>query len=426
MSYTSSFSTSGGIDDEGDADLVYYNADIINNKSNDPTAIGDTTQVKFSETRSAPIINNISKYEFSITRFTMNNGPNLPILIPTIEIGQSDINRTTYSITVRLQKNSNVGLFDGFSQKVIEYESETTAFQIQNAPLPQPPLEQQDTRGVYYWVYTYEWFCYLVNKTIAQCWSDLFFQYNVFIGNPQPMVQLTTKPPFLTYNGATGLFSIYYDCNGFGPMMPNVVNPTQENFTMSFNTNLFNLLSNFLNVYVGSTVPNSETNQLLVANNNFSNWFQAPSNYPNNVTPQPASNGYWVMTQNCVSTSTLWSPISSIVFTSTLIPIINEQIGAPIVYGNTNDNTATTSSLNFQPIITDISLPLERACDYREFIQYTPTAEYRMSSFTRSRQPLTNIDIQVFFKYRLTGELVPIRMANYSSVSLKMMFRKKK
>jgi hypothetical protein len=38
---------------------------------------------------------------------------------------------------------------------------------------------------------------------------------------------------------------------------------------------------------------------------------------------------------------------------------------------------------------------------------------------------ITNIDIQVFWKNRLDNKLYPIRMFNYSSVSMKMMFRRK-
>ena len=38
---------------------------------------------------------------------------------------------------------------------------------------------------------------------------------------------------------------------------------------------------------------------------------------------------------------------------------------------------------------------------------------------------IRNIDIQVFWKHRLTGELYPLLMYNQSSINVKMMFRKR-
>ena len=112
-------------------------------------------------------------------------------------------------------------------------------------------------------------------------------------------------------------------------------------------------------------------------------------------------------------------------FSTTVIPIIYEQIGEPAYTDNAiNAGQLTGSKSAFQPIITDISLPLQSASDYRGMLYYAPEAEYRMSSFTKAKHAIHNIDIQVFFKNRLTGELFPITMFNLSSVSVKMLFRK--
>jgi hypothetical protein len=108
-----------------------------------------------------------------------------------------------------------------------------------------------------------------------------------------------------------------------------------------------------------------------------------------------------------------------------MIPIFPEQTGTPLTYGEGNANTPSESTSAFTPIITDISVPMIRAEDYRSFLAYTPTGEYRLSSFTGSRSELRNIDIQVFWKNRINNILYPITMFNLSSVSIKMMFRKK-
>jgi hypothetical protein len=90
-------------------------------------------------------------------------------------------------------------------------------------------------------------------------------------------------------------------------------------------------------------------------------------------------------------------------------------------------NSAPTTASAFDPIITDIALDTAPggADLYRQFIYYTPIAEYRMSSMSPSKQELRNIDIQVFWKNRLNSQLYPLNMYNLSSVSIKIMFRRK-
>jgi hypothetical protein len=192
---------------------------------------------------------------------------------------------------------------------------------------------------------------------------------------------------------------------------------------MSWNENLFNLLSNFYNNYVG-VIANSHVSEILVSNNNFSNWVPPTASFPGSITPQPAPNGYWVMTQNEISTSTLWSPVESIVFTSSSMPIVAEQQSNPTVFSGTNNSIINTVASNFGKVITDISIPLIKASDWRQMISYAPQAEYRMISFGTSQQPLDKIDIQVFYKNRLTNKLYPLRLTNYSNVNFKCMFRR--
>ena len=157
----------------------------------------------------------------------------------------------------------------------------------------------------------------------------------------------------------------------------------------------------------------------------------------NNVLPPPVYNPlfliptrnqalYWIIKQDYPSTNSLWSPIASLVFTSSLMPLKKEFTAKPIALDQGNVNTATGSQSAFEPIITDyvIDQQIERAEGWRDFVLYEPTAEYRMISMTASHEEIRNIDVQVFWKYRLTGELIPLTMFNASDVTIKMMFRK--
>jgi hypothetical protein len=134
------------------------------------------------------------------------------------------------------------------------------------------------------------------------------------------------------------------------------------------------------------------------------------------------------MKQDYISVDSLWSPIASIVFTTTLMPIRSEATGVPIVLGSNNlGNSAASTASAFVNSITDIALDTSDAgADaYRRFIYYAPTAEYRISDLANSKIDIRTVDVQVFWKMRLNNQLYPITMFNLSSVQFKMMFRHK-
>jgi hypothetical protein len=195
---------------------------------------------------------------------------------------------------------------------------------------------------------------------------------------------------------------------------------------------MMGLFNNFKNTYARQSwgTGYQNYNQIFIGNYLYQNILTTPiipAPAVGNIIPSPAaSKSYWVMAQDYESTSTLWSPIASIVFTSGFLPIVNESTGAPIRFGsfNVGTNSATVPSA-FQPIITDVALVNQSASDYRGFINYTPTAEYRITSFQRGKNEIRQIDIQVWWKNRLDGKLYPLQMFNLSSVSIKIMFRKK-
>jgi hypothetical protein len=199
------------------------------------------------------------------------------------------------------------------------------------------------------------------------------------------------------------------------------------------------LFTNFNNYYIGKDTTNGTDlgrDNLIVCTGEKVNVYNAyavtgSARTPADVTqPGPTATPpypryLFVVTQDYASTSSLWSPIASIVFCSTLLPTLSENSGAltnVAVGNNTGINTSTNA---FQPIITDITLPMESAGDYRQFVSYNPSAEYRLVSMGSSSIDVRQIDIQMFWKCRLTNELFPIRMFNQSSVHLKILFRER-
>lgn len=131
--FSSSIQTHG--DNQDAPDYVYYNADIINNTTQNTfggVAIKDP-QIRFNETRDTAIIKNAADYYFSIIRFTMDGAnKDLPLFIPNIAegTGQTNTNLTTYSMAVSFSQDLNlVGgpvIVDGIpQQRYIQYVSET-------------------------------------------------------------------------------------------------------------------------------------------------------------------------------------------------------------------------------------------------------------------------------------------------------------
>lgn len=449
--YRSSVEFSGQEDINGDPDIVYYNADIINDNALQKVQLGLDPVVRFQETRSTALIRDISQFYFSIVRFTMN-GPNkdLPLFIPTIQLGQSDIDLTAYSVGLEMTKQVLIGgnpfTFTGYARRFVKYATETTAYSAFNVQLPNPPLTNQDIRGVYYNVYSYQHWLDLMNQTIAltQTSVDALSPYKTTLslqeqfqafwtlnGGAGAAPSIISTPPTITFD--TNIFTFNFDTYGYGGAdarsFGTGATGNEEAIALWLNTNSFGLFTNLNNQYLGNELT-GQVNKIIVSNHSGTNIYfpQSPTMAAGPpIAPVYTGKSYYTMKQEYESTSTLWSPVSALVFTSTLIPIFPESVGEPIVYGAGNDTAnANNSTSAFSPIITDIALPLNAASDYRTFIEYVPTAEYRLSAFTASRQELRNIDVQVFWKCRLDNNLYPVRMFNLSSVSIKMMFRKKR
>lgn len=452
------YSFLGNRDEDGDYSEVYYNCDIVNGRVLDQGSSTDP-EVKFNETRDSPIIKNASKYDFSIVRFTMDGaGKDLPIWIPVIEKGtaQNDRDLTVYKITLRVRVDTGAGVVIYQSTKPLMFEAEDKGAELPHAPSNNGGV--QDLTGRYYYVSSYESVVSMVNTTFESCWTDLNTQYNTATGN-----NLSSHVPIMSYDSQTNLFTISCDnwgwgSNSFGgdsldtPLMVGQNNTTSnslgatitENWDMFFNSNMYGLFSNFKMKYWGGDVEtDNRTYQILtlyptISNNNKfggslidadlhriydQTGTRLQINYAGGIGLKDIE--LITFTQDYPSNATLWSPIQSIVFTTTLIPVLNEFVGQPQKFGDSNDASSSTTQNAFQPIITDIALPLSKSSDYRGFLEYSPQAEYRMIGLTSSNQEIKNIDIQVFWKNRLDGTLVPVRMFNLSSISVKMLFRRK-
>jgi hypothetical protein len=315
----------------------------------------------------------------------------------------------------------------------------------------------QDISSRYYWVNTFQHMVDMVNTTMETANLALYnglltgylatpgnlpanFPFNDGAGNPSydgPNGFTAIFPtPVMNYDINSGLFNIVYPATYSAN---DTLFPTAK-IGLWMNANSYGLFANFPAEYynkpggdgsLGAVVLNAGpflpgyTYKMNVEYLNLgANIVQYSPDFP----VQPSYTGNFLrMTQEYISTSTLWSPVDSIVFVSNLLPIQNEQTAPPNVFGvgNVGNSQAVVPSA-FQPIITDVAQALGNdPAGWRKMLYYSPSAEYRMADFQNSKAGIKNIDVQVFWKNRLNNQLYPLSMYNLSSVSIKIMFRKK-
>ena len=112
-----------------------------------------------------------------------------------------------------------------------------------------------------------------------------------------------------------------------------------------------------------------------------------------------------------------WSPVSSITFTSNLLPVfpvINSKVQ---IYQN-GDLIDDSTAYNFSNTITDF---IANNSDFLPFIQYSPSI-YRYISL-KENQSIRSIDISVNWMNKHTGRLSPLYLSAGSSASCKLFFK---
>ncbi|MFM7982467.1 MAG: phage minor capsid protein, partial [Candidatus Fonsibacter sp.] len=129
---------------------------------------------RFEETRNTPFLpGDSADYFCSAVRFNIQTGNTLPVFVPRIQTGQSDSNKTIYQVAIMydLAEEAETS-FDlvGFANVSYTPEDDTAA-------LPAAPVVSQDVSSSYYYVYNYQHFVDLVNKTVSTAWLNLRAAY---------------------------------------------------------------------------------------------------------------------------------------------------------------------------------------------------------------------------------------------------------
>lgn len=427
-------------------DRVYYNGTVINNTLTSTQQVDDPA-IKFQDQRQIPLVADSSNYEVQVQNFSID-GCTLPLFIPQIgATSPSDVTTTIYSVTV--------GIFNGTTKTV------STAYVVwipeNQAPytiVPTTALPIQ-SESDYYYGYTYTHFVSLVNTALRTAW--------VAAGGGTA----GTQCPFLEYNQDSRFFSMNQDSNTcmipYGTSLPQPYNVTSSSMSPSggtytageysfvgMNTCLDLLLTNFASIYYSAGTPWVGTSpvqllpEVMIDMGLPQNLFTTGGSSQitavgkslrtqphtsifqlvNPFTGLPISSAFYArLPQDYISTGTTWSPINSIVLATTQIPVRNEACANPVVFGTSNIGPISASGA-FQKVLIEASIEALSADIWRGSILYEPKIEI-YSSLDPSNDGISDIDVSLFWRNRLTNSLIPIHISNQGSMSFRLLFKRK-
>lgn len=361
-------------------DIIYYNCNLITKKLN-PT--DDDEVCRYEENRPDAIVNNASDYQFSLIRASIDSS-NIPCFIPKIVSG-GNVNMTSYLVSMALSLNINGTITSSqITQPLI--------YLCRNKYVSQTPIVA-GADSPYYYMFDLNHFVDMVNSTL----KSIYTTFQTGAG-----VSFISKCPKMALNGNT--FSIYFDARGWGGSDSIAAGPQQEAFQLYFNDDLKNLLRNFNLTY---SYNNLGLNWNLVVSNKLSN-----NQTINSIL-------YFIESQSYSSLSTVFSPVSSIVFMSNM-GILTEYIGQLQILNN--NSITTNQSNNIENQIMDIALSVDNPMDYSSQIQYVASV-FRFSEIIAKE--IRTISISVYWKNKYNGINYPVLLSDSCGFNAKLMFKKK-
>lgn len=360
---------------------VYFDIDAINN---DTTGLNPVPNLAFTEIRNNPYLSAPENYFMTVARFTLQS-PSLPVFIPQIVLGQNDPNKTIYTLTM--------------SYKTYDYQYNVVYVPKDlSQPLPNPPIDFQDLESAYYFMYSYQQVIELFNTAFIACYAGL---NNLVVAGGDALP--SPNPPFFEFDPNNLVSILDADKAGYDRALANPIK-------IYMNSPAFNLFSNFPSTYYGVNVMNGKNYMFDIYNNNGTNILNLPT--------------YDVLQSYQEGTSTgLWNPVMSIVFTTALLPVVPSYISVPKVWGADSKLFNIGNNANLAPVITDFIVPWSATNTYRDTIEYTPSGEYRLLDMFGS-SPLSAIELSCFWKDQFGG-LHPFKLNSGCSATIKIMFRRK-
>ena len=395
------------------ASHIYYNINISNDysgydiSSNGQIMPVDTNtkelQLVFNQSRAQPYLINPSKYFLSVQRFTIES-PNLPVFICQPIVGQPNVNRSIYQITMVRESDGAVA----FDEIIWQPDDKSV-------PIPSGTVTTSWQTNKYYYCYSYQHFIDLINNTFEEFLTAGF---------------VTGTAPYMYFDATTHLATVGGNVTLYRTDLQGEYLGTGTAYKIYFNIALYNLFSSLKAIYKGIKGPAIGADYQLVMDTGSSTAYAVAQKYIINWYENPRDNGASgtnttdVINTQEYSTLPLWTPIKNIVFRTTLLNVAPDVVGTPIVYEqgdlNINNGKSNTDLLN---VMIDHTVPLTIGTEYRPFIYFEPVGEFRLVELY-GNQPINAMDIAVFWKDSF-GNLIPFVLDIGASATIKLLFRKK-
>jgi hypothetical protein len=459
-------------------DLQQTNA--YNNTETDPAT--EPAQLRFVETRDSPIVPSSGDYAMSVLRFQVDTyGLPVLVIEPKIQT-PFNFQETIHKVGIRIKGVNLPNITAGAGSLTTlgalnNYTTYSSVFWNPEDPSLQPPIATGALTGKntvvypYYHCHSYDRFINFLNVAIKNTYIDMItYLWNNLVpagaarvsygdGFVNAFIKAFPTPPYFSWSnfsadlianqlfGVTNAeFNVNYETPGIswttvGPSNIGLTgNPRPFNFELLLSASLYTLFNTlpareitinnekFFQIEFNYPQTFTTTSDLLVPKMNpypfdsiyynaVSRSYTIPTGPATGTFSYPYSNKFFKISQE-MSTIDTWSPINSIVFTSSTLPIIVNQASTR----TTRNFEVPRSEVNseFELIITDFQTNQQ---GFRPNVLYTPSSEYRRIDMT-GNTPIQIIDIAVLWRAR-TGQLIPFYLPRGGSASLKILFEKK-
>jgi|688.fasta_scaffold66252_4 hypothetical protein len=334
----------------------------------------------FEETRSKAFIQDSGQYYLSVVRFHIDT-TSLPVMICRVLTGQTNINKSVYSITMKYKDIVN-------QEYLIFNPQDLTASQ------PKSPQDFQDLSTGYYFLYNYSYFVNLVNETFKNCFNNL----KTAVEDAEDTLP-TNIPPFIVYDPSSGEMLINMDKLGYD-------NALTDYIQIYFNEPMHNLFSSFEFIINSKTDINGMNYLLNVVNNGVNlldldtyTAIQLYQEYP------------------CISN---WSCLQSVIICSSNLPINPSIRSAPTQFGN-NASATTQQSMSLN-VLTDFEIGLTTGKEMKPSINYAPSIYRIIDMFGHNE--IDKVYIEVYWS-DIYNNIYPLQCKYNENSNIKLMFRKK-
>jgi hypothetical protein len=415
---------------------IYYDLDVVNtfNPSENTTQTNQLNRLTFTEVRSSPILDNPSDYFLSIVRFSLDTAGSMPIMIPQIDLDQTlatpDFpNETIYYVSMKYDDGVNPVVFQ--KKRVIFVPQSFTQTGLGGTPVPPTfPLNLEKTTSTYYWLNSFQYFISMVNTALKDCYDLLYIQINQAPYLPLPVDIQTGGGNFvpnyvyMTWNNEDNRATLNFPQTTPFSWEQSKLSSQPAKLFLYFDNQLYTIFSSFEAILNSTTLDPAVVGiQGDKANYFIQNFSKYGSNFVkgagiNTTTGLPP---YDILRmEQPYSTGATLCPIQSLVFNTSLIPILPQLIGVPRILRN-NNNQGQNDNISNE--ITDLVVNLNRGDEYFPSVLYLPTAEYRLIDLN-GNSPISGIQISVQWK-DIYGIYHDFFLQNNCNCSMKIMFRRK-